>query len=81
MGSEPPEPRLKYVLRKFPLVPAQESNPEPPAWKSGILPSEPPVLLMLQIKVVVFKKLYKFYIEHLLIEIIVFLIEIKNAIK
>ena len=36
---------------------------------------------MLQIKVVVFKKLYIFYIKHLLIEIIVFLINIKNAIE
>ena len=36
---------------------------------------------MLQIKVVVFKKLYKFYIEHFLIGIIVFLINIKNAIE
>ena len=35
---------------------------------------------MLQIKVVVFKKLYKFYINHFLIGIIVFLIKIKNAI-
>ena len=30
---------------------------------------------MLQIKVVVFKKLYNFYIKHFLIEIIVFLIK------
>ena len=36
---------------------------------------------MLQIKVVVFKKLYKFDIEHFLIGIIVFLINIKNFIK
>ena len=36
---------------------------------------------MLQIKVVVFKKLYKFYIKHFMIGIIVFLINIKNAIK
>ena len=35
---------------------------------------------MLQIKVV-FKKLYKFYIKHFLIGIIVFLIDIKNAIE
>ena len=35
----------------------------------------------LQIKVVVFKKLYKFYIEHFLLGIIVFLINIKNAIE
>ena len=35
---------------------------------------------MLQIKVVVFKKLYKFYIKHFLIGIIVFLINIKNDI-
>ena len=34
---------------------------------------------MLQIKVVVFKKLYKFYIKHFLIGIIFFLINIKNA--
>ena len=34
---------------------------------------------MLQIKVVVFKKLYKFYIKHFLIGIIVFLINIKSA--
>ena len=34
---------------------------------------------MLRIKVVVFKKLYKFYIKHFLIGIIVFLIKIKNA--
>ena len=32
VGSEPPEPRLKY-LEKFPLVPTQGSNLEPPAWK------------------------------------------------
>ena len=37
VGSEPPKPRLKY-LEKFPLVPAQGSNPEPPAWKSSLLP-------------------------------------------
>ena len=36
---------------------------------------------MLQIKVVVFKKLYKFYIKHFLIGIIVFRINIKNAIE
>ena len=36
---------------------------------------------ILQIKVVVFKKLYKFYIKHFLIGIIVFLINIKNAIE
>ena len=36
---------------------------------------------MLQIKVVVFKKLYKFYIKHFLIGIIVFLINIKNAME
>ena len=36
---------------------------------------------MLQIKVVVFKKLYKFYIKYFLIGIIVFLINIKNAIE
>ena len=36
---------------------------------------------MLQIKVVVFKKLYKFYIKHFMIGIIVFLKNIKNAIK
>ena len=36
---------------------------------------------MLQIKVLVFKKLYKFYIKHLFIGIIVFLINIKNAIE
>ena len=35
---------------------------------------------ILQIKVV-FKKLYKFYIEHLLLGIIVFLINIKNPIE
>ena len=43
VGSEPPEPQLKY-LEKFPLVPTQKSNPEPPAWKSSVLPPEPPVL-------------------------------------
>ena len=37
IGSEPPESPV-VVLRKFPLVPAQESSPEPPAWKSGVLP-------------------------------------------
>ena len=36
---------------------------------------------MLQIKVAVLKKLYKFHIEHFLIGIVVFLINIKNAIK
>ena len=36
---------------------------------------------ILQIKVVVFKKFYKFCIEHLLIGIIVFLINNKNVIK
>ena len=36
---------------------------------------------MLQIKVVIIKKLYKFHIEHFLIGIIVFFINIKNAIK
>ena len=36
---------------------------------------------MLQIKVVIFKKLYKFYIKHFLIGTIVFLININNAIK
>ena len=36
---------------------------------------------MLQIKMVVFKKLYKFYIKHFLIRIIVFLINIKSAIE
>ena len=36
---------------------------------------------MLQIKVVVFKKFYKFDIKHFLIRLIVFLINIKNAIK
>ena len=36
---------------------------------------------MLQIKVVVFKNLYKLYIKHFLIGIIVFLINIKNAIE
>ena len=36
---------------------------------------------MLQIKVVVFKKLYKFYMKYFLIGIIVFLINIKTAIK
>ena len=36
---------------------------------------------MLQIKVVVFKKLYKFYIKHFLTGMIVFRINIKNAIK
>ena len=36
---------------------------------------------MLQIKVVVLKKLYKFSIENFSIGIIVFLINIKNAIK
>ena len=36
---------------------------------------------ILQIKVVVFKKLYKFYIKYFCIGIIVFLINIKNAIK
>ena len=35
---------------------------------------------MLQIKLVL-KKLYKFHIKHFLIGIIVFLINIKNAIK
>ena len=34
------------VIRKFQLVPAQESNPEPLLLlgKSGVLPPEPPVL-------------------------------------
>ena len=36
---------------------------------------------MLQLKVVVFKNLYKFYINNFLIGIIVFLISIKNAIE
>ena len=36
---------------------------------------------MLQMKVVVFKRLYKFYIKHFLIGIIVFFINIKNAIE
>ena len=36
---------------------------------------------MIQIKVVVFKKLYKFYTKPFLIGILVFLINIKNAIK
>ena len=36
---------------------------------------------MLRNKIVRFKKLYKFHIEHFLIGIIVFLINIKNAIK
>ena len=36
---------------------------------------------MLQIKAVVFKKKYKFYIKQFLIGIIVFLIKIKNAIE
>ena len=36
---------------------------------------------MLQIKVVAFKKMYKFHAEHFLIGIIVFLINMKNAIK
>ena len=50
LRSLPPEsvqtpPRATVeVLRKFPLVPTQETNPEPPAWKSGVLPPEPPVL-------------------------------------
>ena len=35
----------------------------------------------LQIKVVILKKLYKFYIKQFLIGIIVVLINIKNAIK
>ena len=33
------------------------------------------------IKVVILKKLYKFYFDHFLIGIIVFLINMKNAIK
>ena len=37
--------------------------------------------IMLQIKVVVFKKLYKFYIVYLLIGIIVFLINIKMLLN
>ena len=36
---------------------------------------------MLQIEVVVFKEMYKFYIKHFSIGIIVFLINIKNAIE
>ena len=44
VGSEPPEPRLKY-LENFHWYRTQESNPEPPVWKSGVLPTEPPVLL------------------------------------
>ena len=36
---------------------------------------------MLQIKVVAFKKLYKFHVEHFLTGIIVFLTNVKNAIK
>ena len=36
---------------------------------------------MLEIKAVVFKKLYKFYIKHFLIGIIVLLMNIENAIK
>ena len=43
VGSEPPRASVE-VLRKYPLVPAQGLNPEPPAWKSGVLPPEPPVL-------------------------------------
>ena len=35
---------------------------------------------MLQVQVVVLKKFYKFHIENFLIGIIVFLINIKNAI-
>ena len=37
--------------------------------------------IMLQIKVVILKKLYKFYIKNVLIGTIVFLVNIKNAIK
>ena len=36
---------------------------------------------MLQIKVVVLKKLHKFHIEHFLLGIIVLFLNIKNAIK
>ena len=36
---------------------------------------------MLQTQVVVFKKLYKFYIKPFLIGIIVFLINMKNAVE
>ena len=36
---------------------------------------------VLQIKFIVFKDLYKFYIKHFLIGIIVFLINMKTAIK
>ena len=36
---------------------------------------------ILQIKVVAFKKLYKFYIEHFLLGIIVFLMNIENVIE
>ena len=31
VGSEPPDISSVKVLRKFSLVPAQKSNPEPPA--------------------------------------------------
>ena len=48
-------PSLLGILRVFQnqykqisqLVPPQRSNPEPPAWKSGVLPPEPPVLLFM----------------------------------
>ena len=36
---------------------------------------------MMQIKIVLLKKLYKFHIDYFLIGLIVFLINIKNAIK
>ena len=39
------------VLRKFPLVPAQGSNPEPSLLgKSGVLPLTPPVLLCIYVR-------------------------------
>ena len=44
VGSEPPEHRLKYLEKISIGTWAQESNPEPPAWKSGVLSPEPPVL-------------------------------------
>ena len=43
VGSEPPEPRLKY-LENFHWYRAQGSNLERLAWKSGVLPPKPPVL-------------------------------------